>query len=214
MSLPAITLPGGFPCWLAAGHSAEQDPVYASVPMQTGHTRLRRVYTTAPQVRQVALILNGAQAKRFDDWFDNDLLAGTREFSARVKAFGPGMEWWSARFVEPYKADPFASPDGPKWRVTASLLFSGEPQAEGPELFELSSSVHVPLQGRAVLTVEPRMRSTVRVPLNGYVLMGNDSMHSTVHVPLLGAVDTTEVFAIMAGDDFVRVGGLQVVVSG
>lgn len=213
MSLPAITLPGGFPCWLAAGHESARDPVYAHTPMRTGHTRQRRVYTTAPETRNVSLMLNESQVLRFHDWFESDLLAGELEFSARVHMFGPGMGWWPARFVEPYKAEPMAAKDGMLWRVTAQLSLRGEPQDEGPELSTLSAEFVVALQGRAVITSEARMATEIRVPLTGYVLQGFESLEAEIIVPLLGAVNTDPIYYVIADTSPVAVGGNLVIVE-
>ena len=211
MNLPGITLPGGFPCWLAAGHESARDPVYAHTPMRTGHTRQRRVYTTAPETRNVSLILDGAQAARFHAWFENDLSAGEASFSARVHQFGPGMGWWPARFVEPYKAEPFASPKGVKWRITAQLTLYGEPQDEGPDLSLLTAEIAVPLQGRAVLTSEARMASEIRVPLSAYVLTDFETLEAEMHIPLIGSVDTDPFFFVVADGPFVVISGISVI---
>lgn len=212
MALPAITLPGGFPCWLAAGHDSERDPVYAHTPMRTGHTRQRRVYTTAPETRSVSMILNESQALRFHEWFESDLLAGDLEFSARVHMFGPGMGWWPARFVEPYKAEPMAAMHGILWRITAQLTLRGEPSDEGPELSTLEAEISVPLVGLAIATSESRMGAEIMVPLNAYVLQGFESLEAEILVPLLGSVDTETFFFVVADSFNVVVGGTPVIV--
>ena len=213
MSLPAITLPGGFPCWLAAGHQSARDPVYAHTPMRTGHTRQRRVYTTAPETRSVSLMLTESQAQRFHAWFESDLLAGELEFSARVHLFGPGMGWWPARFVEPYKAEPMAAKGGMLWRITAQLSLRGEPSDVGPELAYMAAEIVVPLQGRAALDVDARLFAEIRVPLAAYVLNDFEGLAAEILVPLLGAADTEPVYFVVADSFNVVIGGTPVIVS-
>lgn len=134
MSLPEITLPGTLPPWLAEGHQGELQDAYAHVLMRTGHDRLRRVYTSAPERRRVALLLLQDQAPVFHQWFEIDLLAGEREFSAHVADVAGGLAWWRARFADdpPYEAEPLQVAGGIGWKITATLLLMGQPSQEPP----------------------------------------------------------------------------------
>jgi len=154
MSLPEITLPGGLPCWLAEGHQGELQDVYAHVGMRTGHDRLRRVYTTAPERRRVALLLLEHQAPIFHDWFERDLLAGEREFSAHVANVAGGLAWWRARFADdpPYEAEPLQVAGGIGWRITATLLLMGEPSLEEPYTPDMIARNVIRLRASAVGT--------------------------------------------------------------
>ena len=157
MSLPEITLPGELPCWLAEGHQGELQDVYAHVTMRTGHDRLRRVYTSAPERRRVAMLLLEHQAPVFHDWFERDLLAGEREFSAHVAHVAGGLAWWRARFADdpPYEAEPLQVRGGIGWKITATLLLMGEPSEEAPYTPDMVARNVIRLRGRAVGTSFP-----------------------------------------------------------
>jgi hypothetical protein len=211
MPLPGITLPGGFPAWLVDPHTSELDPVYAGVPMRTGHHRLRRVYTTAPEMRQVSLQLLEAQATQFHAWFENDLQAGALTFSARVANRGPGVVWFEARFVgdPPYEATPMHIAGGIGWRITATLRLTGEPQLSPPETGELASHVLIGLHGQAIGTTQKNLSSHVLVALQGIV--SDAEMASHVLVPLIGIVETSN--NVTVNGEAVTVNGDHVTVT-
>lgn len=163
MALPELTLPDGTPPFLAEGHAIELAPVYADVPMRTGHARRRRIYTTAPRTVQVALQLTAAQMLALHEWFEGPLEAGAQWFSAQVAKQGSGLLWWKARFVEPYEAD--AGPSAVLWRVTARLLLVGDGSASSPYMTAMSAAVTVALSGGAALTIPIALDATVTVAL-------------------------------------------------
>lgn len=168
--MPEIVLPSGFPAWLIDGHESEMDDAYAHVPMRTGHHRLRRVYRQPPEVRSVSLLLREEQAADFHSWFESDLLAGERQFAARVANRGPGVVWYAARFVAPYEATPLHMAGGVGWRIDARLLLSGQPQAFAPVLTPMSAATIVGLSGRASGTSSADMSAATIVELVGEVL--------------------------------------------
>ena len=129
MSLPELTLPAGLPVFRGMGHSATPRSIYATVGMRTGHSRKRRVATSAPRIVTVELFLSAAQMITFDAWFENGLLAGQRAFSARVANQGPGFLWWHAEWVDPPKLTPTYSGF---WALAGSLLLTGEGSVAGP----------------------------------------------------------------------------------
>ena len=150
MALPELTLPDGTPAFLAAGHAIELTPMYADVPMRTGHDRRRRVYTTVPRTVSVGLQVTAAQMLALHDWFEGPLQAGMQWFSAQVANQGPGLLWWKARFAEPYSAE--AGEAGASFRVTARLLLVGQGSVVGPYSPNLQAAALISLSGSAVLT--------------------------------------------------------------
>src|SRR5690349_11711205 len=102
--LPVILMPSGLPSWLIDGFAGSDDDAYGTVEMTTGHDRRRRLYRRPPIRRQVSLLLTELETLQFESWFENDLIAGERRFSARVRDMGPGDVWYAAQFVQPYEA--------------------------------------------------------------------------------------------------------------
>lgn len=152
MALPELRPPTSVPCFLLAGHGATPNTIYADVTMRTGSPRRRRTCTTAPRVVTVAWVLEADAMAAVDAWFEDVLLAGEREFSARVKAIGPGLLWWTARWIEPYSAEALHLG---RWRVTGQLLLTGEGQVEDPYSPDLAVEFGAALRGTAVLIVVP-----------------------------------------------------------
>lgn len=169
MSLPGITLPGGFPAWLADGHEGELEDVYTRTAMRTGHARLRRIYTTVPERRRVSLLLLEHQAPRFHDWFERDLLAGERPFSTQVALVDGGLAWYAARFVDdpPYEAEPLRVAGGVGWRITATLLLYEGPQNFPPQLYALAARQVTALRGVAVGTTTKLLAAHQAIGLRG-----------------------------------------------
>lgn len=148
MSLPETTLPAGLPVFQAANHSIQLAPVYADVAMRTGHSRRRRVVTIAPRRVTVGLFLTSGQLTLFESWFEDVLRAGELPFSARVAAQGPGpLLWWRAEWLDVPVYTPL-SPD--YWRVTATLLLTGEGSVTGP----VSTSAGVEFAARLFATAD------------------------------------------------------------
>lgn len=167
--LPQIQLPGGFPAWLVNGHSGTDDDVYASSEMSTGHTRIRRVYWSAPQTRTVSMLLTQSQGMQFFNWFENDLLGGVRRFAAKVRAFGPDHLWYGAMFSDnpPYTADEIIiSREEVMWRIDATLTLYGAGDEFGPLATTMESEIVVPLISQSFMTPLPvRMAAEIVVPL-------------------------------------------------
>lgn len=171
MSLPSLTLPRSLPPWLAAGHGVEPEPIYADVPMRTGHARKRRVWRSAPRTVTVGLVLSQVRMTAFFEWFEGPARQGSEPFSTRVPSQGPGLLWWSARFVEQpnYEAlgrlhfDDEGFVEG--WRVTAKLLLTGSGYTAGPSDGRLAASVRIGLYGSAALTVRKPLAASVRIAL-------------------------------------------------
>ena len=152
--LPEITPPSGTPVFLLAGHGATPKPAYADVAMRTGSPRRRRTCTAAPRVVTVGWLLEADQMAAVDAWFEDTLLAGEREFSARVKNIGPGMLWWTARWIEPYSAEALHLG---RWRVTGQLLLTGQGQEADPYSPNLYAEFGAALRGTVALTVVPML---------------------------------------------------------
>ena len=180
MALPELTLPDGMPAWLIAGHGIELMPLYGDVPMRTGHERRRRVYTVVPRIVSVSLHLTAAQMLTFHDWFEGPTMVGAQPFSAQVANQGPGLLWWHARFVEPYRTD--AGPRAETWRVHAKLLLTGSGSVAGPYTPSMFAAVSIALSGGAAIRVDVTLAAAVSI-----ALLPNTAMRAAVTIALLAA---------------------------
>lgn len=149
MALPELTLPDGSPPFLADGQSIEITPIYADVPMRTGHDRRRRLYTTVPRVVNVGLFVAADQLLAFHNWYEGPLQAGLQWFSALLSNQGPGTLWWKARFAEPYTEEAI---ENGYHRITAKLLLVGDGSVSSPYSPNLLSSTLTQLSGSVVIT--------------------------------------------------------------
>lgn len=150
MALPELTTPPGTPPFRIAGHAIDPGSVYGEVPMGRGHGRKRRLWTTAPRTVEVSWRLTQAQMSAVHTWFEESLLVGSRTFAALVANQGPGLRWWEAKWVSPYKHKPMS---GGRWVVTGQLRLTGEPSAEGPVPTSLRLEVGAALAGSALVVV-------------------------------------------------------------
>lgn len=162
MALPELTLPAGTPAF-SADHTIELVPLYADIPMATGHSRRRRVYTTVPRSVNVKLDVTNAQMLAIHDWFEGPLKAGALEFSAQVANQGPGLLWWRARFVEPYTAD--AHESGLSFFVNGKLLLTGTGSVVGPYVSAVGAVTSIALAGSATLTAPINLSADTLVGL-------------------------------------------------
>ena len=170
MKLPEIVLPDSLPAWLIESFAGTDETAYAKVEMSTGHNRKRRIFRRPPVRRSVSMMLTEVQAMQFESWFENDLIAGERMFSARVRDMGPGHIWYPAQFVEPYQADYMHWAQGAgkaHWRISAELILYGVGEDQGPELTPFHAEVGIDLTGQAVGIGSARFSASIFVPLTG-----------------------------------------------
>lgn len=128
-TLPEILLPYGMPIFQAMNHAITLRSKHAVVKFRTGHSRTTPIATSRPRVVTVGLFLTAAQMAAFDNWYEDDLDVGKRQFSARVANQGTGLLWWCAEWLDRPLETPLA---GGHWRVTGSLLLTGTGSATGP----------------------------------------------------------------------------------
>lgn len=164
MSLPSITVPPGSPCFLAEGHAITEDSVYADVAPITGHSRTRRVWTVGERVVSVRWFLEAADMARVEAWFENDLLAGSRQFSVEVRsqADGQALVWWAARWVH-FETEMMALGRG---TVSGQLFLVGEPSDTPPDTSALAAEISIPLMDvRSSLPLPVHLAAEVLIAL-------------------------------------------------
>lgn len=183
MPLPGILYPTALPCWRLDSYNVAPGDVYAQVQWATGENRVRRVFTTQQRTDSVHLTLTAADMEVFHDWYENVLQAGLMPFSAEMANLGPGMLWFQAQFLGPYRADPIG---GEFWQVTFDLLITGDGEATPPDTSELGFSVAVPVVASAVLMVPTSFAFDVLVPILARI--GQTDFAFAVLVPVLAEV--------------------------
>lgn len=189
MALPELTQPDGTPAFLAEGHTIELVPTYADVPVVTGHSRRRRVYTTTPRMVAVGLQLTAAQMLAWHLWFEGPLRAGTEWFSAQVANQGPGLLWWKARFLETYAAE--AGEGGASFKVSARLLLVGDGTATPPYVPQMQAAAQIALTGSVVLSVPLALQASMAIALQSTLLL-----RASVSIPFSSVKDGAAASAV------------------
>ena len=162
MALPELTVPAGLPPFLSAPHEIELVPVFATVGFAAGHSRTRRLFTTAPRIVRVDWDLTESQMAAVDDWYEDILEAGKRQFAAQVANQGTGLLWWTAEWEEPYEANPGQIAD---WRVSGRLRLTGTGTTVAPVPSTLRLGVTAALLGSASPQVDKKLSLGITVAL-------------------------------------------------
>lgn len=194
--LPQIQLPDTFPAWLVATEGGADEALFRPSSMTTGARRLRRMYTWAPVLRSVSLLLTEQQTREFEWFFENDLLAGSRMFAARVRDMGPGHAWYAAQFAEenPLTYTPmigWARNNDIRWKVDCKLVLYGTPRVAGPVLTSFKGVVRVPLLGRARNAGVVTLSGAAVVALAG-TAASPWALSGEIEVDITGAVEEPE----------------------
>ena len=128
MTLPTIRLPATLPVWQLDGYASQESPMFAHVPMQTGHSRTRPIYTASERTETASLRLTAAQLAIWHAWHEDTLLAGVMPFACPVAAPGTGVQWYEALVLSySYTPEP-----GDVHVIECRLLLRGQPSTVGP----------------------------------------------------------------------------------
>lgn len=102
-----------------------------SVPMDQGEMRRRPRFRSVPQAATVSWRFEQAAFDTFWDWYEDELLAGEREFDVQLeRQGGPGagdngrLQWWTAQFIETPKHQVLS---GYRYIVSAKIMLRGAP---------------------------------------------------------------------------------------
>lgn len=162
MALPQLLLPEGTPPFLRDTHELELIPLYANTQPQTGAAIRRRLWVSAPRYASVCLELSTPQMEAFDSWFEGPIQAGSVKFSAQIQNQGPGLLWWSCRFLEPYTTEYLG---GLWWKVNAKLMLFDDGSVTAPVPTGLVGGAYLGLQATANLIVEQPISGSVVIAL-------------------------------------------------
>ncbi len=150
MVLPTILAPSLAPAFLVQGHEFTETGAFSEVPTGTGHVRQRRTKTATERIVSVRWWLEADALAAVESWFENDLEAGSKAFTARVaNQEGGGLVYWAARWIS-FECELLHYGRG---RVSGSLLLIGDPSDTGPELGELALEAVIALQGTGTATI-------------------------------------------------------------
>jgi hypothetical protein len=200
VSVPNLKAPPGTPRFQADGHSVEEDSAYAQVGYAQGHSRARRRWTSTQRVVTVSWFLSAQKLQAIDDWYENALKSGERQFAAEVKKEGAGTLWWTARWIS-YQCE---MKTGNRGRISGSILLTGTPQATAPAGIDLGMSVGVALLDiRSSIVLPADMSMTVSVALNQPLPMA-----MSLSVPLLSIDGAAVPETIVLRDEFTGTGNI------
>lgn len=167
MALPEITLPRGFPYFLAANHGFGLVWAFVSIPRVTGLTRSRRVRRRNLRIQDVALVLNETEAAQFVSWFERDLRVGSLPFSAQIMTADGRPLWWGCEWVAPPS---HTAMHLGRWRIEGQVRISGDPPTiDGPVRSSFVSSPRITLQGVARPSVEKNFGAEISVGMIGVI---------------------------------------------
>lgn len=165
MSLPAITMPSSLPAFLIGDSSLQPVDIYARIKPSQGHARSRRLTTSRLTSAHVATLLTAAQMQTLEEWWEQGLDVGSREFSARISGGGAAVQFWRAGWKAKYQCDPQPTGLGLMYAVTGDLVLSGEPYLVGPVGAALSMAVAIALTGSALIPSDGALSMAVVVDL-------------------------------------------------
>lgn len=101
------TYPAVLPNWLLDGHELTAGERVAPTQYEQGEDRQREIRTFTPYLVSVSTFLEQEEFDRFSEWYENDIQGGTLLFDTQVASFdGIGKQWWQARFLGSYRAEP------------------------------------------------------------------------------------------------------------
>lgn len=163
MALPELLTPSGLPAFIADGHSFTPQTLYGDVDMGAGPARKRRLWTAAPKIVRVSWVLTAEQMARVHRWFERSLIVGTLHFAASIEGMDGEPVWYEAQWLEPFQKDPMALG---RWRVSGSLILSGDGETEPPVLTGFESEVFIDFIVSGSLNVTPLFASEVVVALD------------------------------------------------
>lgn len=186
MSLPGVTEPAGLRPFLVAGHAIQEDSVFEQIKFITGHSRARRQRTVAERVVSVSRILDAADMKAYDDWYEDVLLSGSLQFAVQVAdQASKGLLWWTARWVS-YQFEMMHLGRG---QMTGQLFLTGEGSTTPPDTSALASETLIALIGLpGSVANNASLASEVLIALTQLIGLASETFVGLYSVRLIGRV--------------------------
>lgn len=208
MALPQLRCPVG--PFLRDTHEIETISLYANTPMQTGAAIRRRRWVSAPRYANVVLEVDQTGMDAWDEWHEGPLKAGVEKFSAEIQNQGPGLLWWSCRFMEPYTVEYLG---GLWWRIDAKLMLFDAGSVDPPVPTTLVGSVRIGLQATAVLVAEQPLSGSVTISLlaattvealSGSAAIALEAATYVPPLPTASASGSSTASGVSIGSEFLR----------
>ena len=116
--------PESLPKPLVAGHGFTPMPNARERERDAGERRMRPKYRSVPDTCSVSWLYTQDEFDAFHEWYEADLIGGTRDFDTQLQARGTeyGLTWFECRFVGDYGFEELMTADGLMYRVSATLL--------------------------------------------------------------------------------------------
>jgi hypothetical protein len=179
--------PGELPGLMVEGHVfADHGISDEPVAFERGEDRQRVIYTFNPQLVSVRTRLTQTEYDRFVDFYEDELLAGARQFDVLVaeQGGGSGGAWWQAQFVGPPRTDALRG----RYMVSAELLLRDGPYA---------SRTAPSLRGLAMQVTQLIAQPVIDAVLRGLATQSNTLLGRPTLPTLRGlALQTTTLLAL------------------
>ena len=200
MALPELLQPAGTPCFLLAGHANAPDPLHDDFAVRQGHGRKRKVQTAAPRYVEVSIDMSPEEAAIYDDWYENALGVGNALFTAPIAPLGEGTRYWTAQWVGPPLWTPRAAAHGLRWRLSGTLLLTGEGSDTLPLGATLATEYVIALTGSAAITSGVTLATEYVIALIGELPLTTEYLVELISTE-------TDVRITTVGDTRVTTGG-------
>ena len=184
MALPELLQPAGTPCFLLAGHANAPDPLHDDFAVRQGHGRKRKVQTAAPRYVDVSIDMSPEEAEIYDDWFENALGVGNALFTAPIAPLGEGTRYWAAQWVGPPLWTPRAAAVGLRWRLSGTLLLTGEGSDILPLGATLATEYVIALTGSGAITSGVTLATEYEIALIGAIPLMTEYLIELVSVEI------------------------------
>lgn len=185
MGLPLLLQPAGTPPFLVAGHGLAPAPLHDDVDRMTGHSLKRKIFTSAPQVRTVSMLLEAAQALAWDDWFENPADVANEFFTAdfNLGQIGDGR-YFAAQWVAP---PTWQALQKGRWNLSGQLLIVGPGSMALPDEGAIECDYTIALTGSG------RLISPVVIECDYTIaLTGSTPFECAYEIDLLAVLPTYE----------------------
>lgn len=208
MAASYITVPVELNRLRASDHSFDSIDIAAEMQYEAGENRRRRIYTQVPDIVNFSWDMTQAHLDIYDNWFEEDLIAGERQFDILVaQEGGTGVTWSNAKFIGVPEIETLPTGD---YVVSGQMLLLGDrfdvrvaPSLQGKATIRFSSiATLAPID---TLTVTALIQFSTRAMFD---LGEAGKLHGDAAISFTGNADLDRIFrATMGGDVRVTMDG-------
>jgi len=144
-----IYYPDGLPAPSRGGFKANTVSPTIRTQMQSGRAKVRRKYSSVPQIWSATWYFTESQAMAFEAWFRDTLIDDSQWFECRMQT-PMGLLDYTARFVGMYNGPAIFGVD--MWTISADLELNeraimAEPIGEFPEFILYADIIDAAING-------------------------------------------------------------------